>query len=68
MIGRNSGVATRLKQRQSVLTSIYTVAHRNALAAGQAGEKVSFLSTSFKPTLMQLSVSSRLEFKQGGRL
>ena len=80
-IGRNSGVATRLKHRQSVLTSIHCVAHRLALAAGQAGEKVPFLSTSFKPTPRQLfsfyensairmssSVSSRLEFKQGGRL
>ena len=54
MIGRNSGVATRLKHRQSVLTSIHCVAHRLALAAGQAGEKVPFLSTSFKPTLRQL--------------
>lgn len=54
VIGRNSGVATRLKHRQSVLTSIHCVAHRLALADGQAGEKVSYLSTSFKPTLRQL--------------
>ncbi len=44
MTGRLSGVATRLK----------CVAHRLALAAGQAGEKVPFLSNTFKPTLRQL--------------
>ena len=54
MIGRVSGVATRLKHKQPVLISIHCVAHRLALAAGQAGEKVPFLSTRFKPTLRQL--------------
>ena len=54
MTGRLSGVAARLKSRQPVLTSIHCVAHRLALAAGQAGEKVSYLSNTFKPTLRQL--------------
>ena len=54
MTGRLSGVATRLKRRQPILTSIHCVAHRLALAVGQAGEKVPFLSNTFKPTLRQL--------------
>ena len=54
MIDRISGVATTLKHKQPVLTSIHCVAHRLALGAGQAGEKVPFLSKSFKPTLRQL--------------
>ena len=45
MIGRISGVATRLKQKQPALISIHCCAHRLALAAGQAGEKVPFPST-----------------------
>ena len=56
MIGRISGVAKRLKHKQPVLNSIHCVAHRLALAAGQAGEKVPFPSKSFKPTLRQLAV------------
>ena len=37
-----------------ILTSVHCVAHRLALAASQAGEKVSYLSTTFKPTLWKL--------------
>ena len=48
MTGRVSGVATRLKQKQPSLTSIHCVAHRLALAAGQAGEKIPYLAKSFK--------------------
>ena len=44
MTGRVAGVAARLKCRQRVLTSIHCIAHRLALAAGQAGEKIKFLS------------------------
>ena len=54
MTGRVSGVAARLKSRQTNLTTIHCVAHRLALAAGQAGEKVPYLCTTFKPTLRQL--------------
>ena len=54
MIGRHSGVATRLKAVQPVITSIHCVAHRLALAAGQAGDKVKFIADTFKPTLKQL--------------
>lgn len=35
MIGKHSGVATRMKNRQPILTSIHCMAHRLALAAGQ---------------------------------
>ena len=54
MIGKHSGVATRLKNKQPILTSIHCMAHRLALAAGQAGEKIRFIKNTFKPTLRQL--------------
>ena len=54
MTGKFNGVAARLKHKQPILTSIHCVAHRLALAASQSGEKVAFLSNSFKPTLRQL--------------
>lgn len=53
MTGRNSGVAAKLNRRQPVLTSIHCI-HRLALAAGQAGKKVAFISKTFQPTLTQL--------------
>lgn len=37
MIGRRTGVATRLKQRNPYLVAIHCVAHRLALACSQAG-------------------------------
>ena len=37
MIGKRSGVATRLKNKQPILTSILCMVHRLALAASQAG-------------------------------
>ena len=54
MTGRHSGVAARLKAVQPIITSIHCVAHRLALAAGQAGDKVKFIANTFKPTLRQL--------------
>jgi len=36
MTGSKFGVSTRLKQKQTILVSIHCVAHRLALAAGQA--------------------------------
>ena len=51
MTGKHSGVATRLKNKQPILTSIHCMAHRLALAAGQAGEKIRFIKNTFKPTL-----------------
>ena len=54
MTGRHSGVATRIKNRQPIVTSIHCVAHRLALAASQAGERVKFVQDTFKPTLRQL--------------
>ena len=54
MIGKHSGVATRLKNKQPILTSIHCMAHRLALAASQAGEKIKFIKNTFKPTLRQL--------------
>ena len=44
MVGKHSGVATQLKTMQPILTSIHCVAHRLALAAGQAGEKIKFIA------------------------
>lgn len=43
MTGRVSGVAARFKRRQPVLTSIHCIAHRLALAAGQARGKILIL-------------------------
>ena len=54
MIGKHSGVAARIKAKQPILTSIHCMAHRLALAAGQAGDKVKFIADTFKPTLKQL--------------
>ena len=54
MTGCVSGVATRLKHKQPILTSIHCVAHRLALAAGQAGDKVPYIANTFKSTLRQL--------------
>ena len=47
MIGKKSGVSTRLKHREPILVSIHCIAHRLALAAGQGGQQVPFVSDSF---------------------
>ena len=54
MVGKHSGVDARIKAKQPILTSINCVAHRLALAAGQAGDKVKFIADTFKPILKQL--------------
>ena len=54
MTGKHSGIATRIKNKQPILTSIHCVAHRLALAASQAGESITFIKRTFKPTLRQL--------------
>lgn len=54
MTGKHSGVAARLKAKQHFLTSTHCIAHRLALVAGQAGDKVKFIADTFKPTLKQL--------------
>ena len=54
MTGRHSSVATRIRNRQPIVTSIHCVVHRLALAASQAGERVKFVQDTFKPTLRQL--------------
>ena len=54
MVGKHLGVATQLKTMQPIFTSTHCVAHRLALAAGQAGEKIKFLADVFKPTLRRL--------------
>ena len=54
MTGKHSGVAARIKAKQPILTSTHCIAHRLALAAGQAGDKVKFIADTFKPTLKQL--------------
>ena len=54
MIGKHSGVATRLKNKQPILTSILCMAHWLPLAASQGGEKIKFIKNTFKPTLRQL--------------
>ena len=43
MVGRNNGVAAQLRQRTTHLLNIHCVAHRLALAAGQAARGVPYL-------------------------
>ncbi|XP_078587207.1 zinc finger protein 862-like [Branchiostoma floridae x Branchiostoma japonicum] len=54
MIGNRSGVATQLKEENAKIVSIHCIAHRLALAVGQAGNKVKFIGDVFKPNLMSL--------------
>ena len=54
MTGKHTRVATRLKQRQPMLTSVHCIAHRLALATSQSGDGVPYISKTFKPTLRQL--------------
>lgn len=54
MTGKHSGVAARIKAKQTILTSTHCIAHCLALATGQAGDKVKFIADTFKPTLKQL--------------
>ena len=51
MMSKHSGVAAWIKAKQPILTSIHCMAHRLALAASQAGDKVKFIADTFKPTL-----------------
>ena len=53
MTGRKDGVATRLRRLNSNLISIHCVAHRLALAAGQASQSVPYLRR-FKEILSSL--------------
>lgn len=53
MVGSRSGVATRLKSHNSVIISIHCIAHRLALAAGQASDAIPYLKK-FKNYLSQL--------------
>ena len=53
MTGRREGVAARLKRLNSNLISIHCVAHRLALAAGQASETIPYLRK-FKEILSNL--------------
>ena len=53
MTGRREGVAARLKRLNSNLISIHCVAHRLALAAGQASETIPYLRK-FKEILCNL--------------
>ncbi|KAI8487203.1 hypothetical protein Bbelb_350010 [Branchiostoma belcheri] len=52
--GRRNGVATLLKAESQLLVAIHCIAHRLALAVGQAGEAVSYFRNSFKPNLGEL--------------
>lgn len=53
MIGRLSGVATRLHQSNPYLVSVHCVAYHLALACSQAGEKVVYVQK-FKKALTTL--------------
>nr|XP_006811414.1 PREDICTED: zinc finger protein 862-like [Saccoglossus kowalevskii] len=53
MVGRKTGVATRLKERNSMLMNIHCVAHRLALAAAQSMDKIKHLHK-VSTTLQQL--------------
>ncbi len=43
MVGRSTGVATRLKRQNSEMISIHCGAHRLALASGQAANSITYL-------------------------
>ncbi|XP_070564960.1 zinc finger protein 862-like [Ptychodera flava] len=43
MVGRKTGVATRMRQRNPMMLNVHCVAHRLALAAAQAMEGVKYL-------------------------
>ena len=43
MVGRSSGVATRLKKHNGEMISIHCSAHRLALASSQVAESVAYL-------------------------
>ena len=53
MVGRRSGVASRLKGRQPRLITIHCINHRLALAAGHAANHVQYLQK-FKATVQTL--------------
>ena len=53
MTGRHDGVAARLQRRNSGIISIHCVAHRLALAVGQASQSVTYLAR-FKEILSSL--------------
>jgi hypothetical protein len=53
MIGRKSGVSTRLKVHNPLMVNIHCVAHRLALAAAQASDSIPYLQK-FKKTIHNL--------------
>ena len=53
MVGRRSGVATRLKARQPRLLSVHCINHRLALAAAHAADQIPYLQK-FKATVQTL--------------
>ncbi|XP_071169572.1 zinc finger protein 862-like [Mytilus edulis] len=53
MVGRKSGVAARLKQRNPELVNVHCIAHRLALAAAQATDNIPYLKK-FKDLLQQI--------------
>ncbi|XP_030281580.1 zinc finger protein 862-like [Sparus aurata] len=54
MTGKRNGVATLLKGQSKHLVAIHCIAHRLALAAGQAGEAVAYFRNKFKQNLGEL--------------
>ena len=54
MTGVRSGVSTRLKADNLYIVNIHCVAHRLALAAAQASDKVPYLKNNFNNTLNNL--------------
>ncbi|XP_006824225.1 zinc finger protein 862-like [Saccoglossus kowalevskii] len=53
MVGKRTGVATRLKERNPILINVHCVAHRLALASSQAMDKIKYLHR-ISTTLQQL--------------
>ena len=53
MVGRESGVASRLKVRQPRLVSVHCINHRCALAAAHAADNIPYLKR-FKETVQSL--------------
>ena len=47
-------MATLLKEENEKIINIHCVAHRLALAVGQAGDRVKYIGETFKPNMMTL--------------
>jgi hypothetical protein len=54
MTGKDNGVAARMMKDQPFLVPIHCIAHREALAAQDAGSEVNYIDRKFKAALTEL--------------